>query len=173
MGIVISESGMQFGEYEQQYVYQLEKSSQYTKKLRPNGIKSCEFIMRRDNALYFAEAKTTCPQQIKADTSEEKKMKYNEYIQDIVLKMRHSLALYSSILLGRYDMDGIPEGLRERDTSHLEIKLVLVVKNAKKEWLIPFQEVFRKALKDEIKIWQVSTVNIINEQTAREKHFIL
>ena len=172
MGIVIAESGMQFGEYDQEHVYQLEKSSQYTKKLRPNGIKSCEFILRRDNTLYFVEAKTSCPQQIKADTPEEKRMKYHEYIQDIVLKMRHSLALYSNILLGRYDMDGIPELLRERNMSNLEIKLVLVVRTAEKEWLIPFQDVFRKALQDEIKIWNISAVSIINEDTARDKHFI-
>lgn len=68
MAVIISESDMQFGEYEQEQIFQLEKSSQYTKKLRPNGIKSCEFILRRDNKLYFVEAKKSCPMQIEADT---------------------------------------------------------------------------------------------------------
>lgn len=57
--------------------------------------------------------------------------------------------------------------------SDLEIRLVLVVKNAEKEWLIPFQEVFRNVLQDEMRIWKIPSFSIINESTAREKHFIL
>ena len=85
MAVIILESEMQFGEYKEEQVFQLEKSDQYTKKLRPNGIKSCEFILRRNNKLYFIEAKKSCPKQIMADTSEEKIIKYKEYIQDIAL----------------------------------------------------------------------------------------
>lgn len=173
MGVIITESDMQFGEYRQESVYQLEKSSQYTKKLKPNGIKSCEFILRRGNKLYFVEAKKSCPKQIRADTPEEKKAKYKEYIHDIALKMRHSLALYSNILLGRYDAEGVPVLLMERDMSGLEIRLVLVVKNAEKEWLIPFQDVFRNILQDELRIWRIPGVHIINEEIARDKHFII
>ncbi len=173
MAVIISESDMQFGEYEQEQIFQLEKSSQYTKKLRPNGIKSCEFILRRDNKLYFVEAKKSCPRQIEADTSEEKRIKYREYIQDIALKMRHSLALYSNILLERYDTEGVPELLKERNLSGLEIRLVLVVKNAEKGWLAPFQDVFRKELQDELRIWKIPDFSIINEETARNKQFII
>lgn len=173
MAIIIPESDMQFGEYEEEQVFHLEKSNQYEEKLKSNGIKSCEFILRRDNKLYFVEAKTSCPRQIIADTSEEKREKYNEYIQDIALKMRHSLTLYSNILLERYTKEGVPELLREKNMSNLEIRLVLVVKNAEKEWLIPFQDVFRKVLRDELRIWKIPSFSIINEATAREKRFIL
>lgn len=173
MAVIISESDMQFGEYEEEQIFQLEKSSQYTKKLRPNGIKSCEFILRRDNKLYFVEAKKSCPRQIEAGTSEEKRIKYRKYIYDIVLKMRHSLALYSNILLERYDTEGMPELLRERNLSDLEIRLVLVVKNAEKGWLAPFQDVFRNELRDELRIWKIPGFSIINEEAARNKRFII
>lgn len=173
MPVIIPESDMQFGEYGQEQVFELEKSNQYIKGLRPNGIKSCEFILRRSNKLYFVEAKKTCPKQIEADTSEEKRRKYKEYINDIALKMRHSLALYSNILLERYDSEGIPELLREKNLSGLEIRLVLVVKNAEKEWLVPFQDVFRNVLQDELRIWKIPSFNVINEETARNKHFII
>lgn len=173
MAAIITESDMQFGEYQQEQVFHLEKSSQYIKNLKPNGIKSCEFILRRGNKLYFIEAKKSCPRQIKADTSEEKKIKYKEYIQDVTLKMRHSLTLYSNILLERYDTEGIPERLREQSLSDLEIRLVLVVKNAEKDWLIPFQDVFRNMLQDELRIWKIPCFSIINEETARNKHFII
>ncbi len=173
MAVIISESEMQFGKYEKEQVFQMEKCSQYTKTLMPNGIKSCEFILRRDHKLYFIEAKKSCPRQISAETPQEKIRKYNEYIQDIVLKMRHSLALYANILLERYTAEGVPEMLREKNMSYLEIRLVLVVKDAEKEWLVPFQDVFRKRLQDELRIWKIPAFSIINEDTAREKHFII
>lgn len=173
MAVIIQESDMRFGEYEEEQVFQMEKSRQYTDKLMPNGIKSCEFILRRGNKLYFVEAKKSCPKQICADTSEEKIAKYREYIHEISLKMRHSLTLYSNILLERYVSEGVPESLREKNLSALEIRLVLVVKNAEKEWLIPFQDVFRKRLGDELRIWRIPDFIIMNEATAREKHFIL
>ena len=173
MAVIIPESGMQFGEYKEEHVFQLEKSDQYTKELRPNGIKSCEFILRRNNKLYFIEAKKSCPKQIMEDTPEEKITKYKKYIQDIALKMKHSLSLYTNILLERYEAKGVPELLQEKNMSNIDIRLVLVVKNADKEWLIPFQDVFRKVLKDELKIWKIPDFIIINEITAREKHFVI
>lgn len=173
MAVVISESDMQFGEYDKEEVFQLEKSKQYTEKLRPNGVKSCEFILRRGKKLYFVEAKKSCPKQLAADTPEEKVDKYNKYIYDIAMKMRHSLTLYSNILLERYETEGVPELLKEKDMSDLEIRLVLVVKNAEKEWLAPFQDVFRNVLQDELRIWKIPSFSIINEATARDKHFII
>lgn len=173
MAVVITESGMKFGEYTEEQIFHLEKSAQYTENLMPHGIKSCEFILRRKNRLYFVEAKSTCPKQITAETPEEKKEKYKTYIQDIVLKMRHSLTLYSAILLRRYSADEVSELLRRANMSKLQIVLVLVVRNAEKEWLIPFQEVFRRELKDEMKIWKISSFMVINEATARDKQFVI
>lgn len=173
MKITILESDMQFGEYDERQVFLIEKSNQYAGKLRQNGIKSCEFILRKAQKLYFIEAKKSCPKQIIAATPKEKRKKYDEYIDEIVLKMKHSLILYSNILLERYTLEGVPELLREKDMSHLEIRLVLVVKNAEKEWLAPFQDVFRNRLQDELHIWKIPVFSIINEEMARKKHFIL
>lgn len=46
-------------------------------------------------------------------------------------------------------------------------------KNAEKEWLIPFQDVFKRELRDELRIWKIPGFRIINEETAIEKHLIL
>ncbi len=173
MAVIIPESDMQFGEYTDEQVFQLEKSAQYTEKLKEKGIKTCEFILRRGSKLYFVEAKRSCPRQITADSPEEKIKKYNEYIHEIVWKMRHSLTLYANILLKRYGSEGISELLRKADMSGLEIILVLVVKNAEKEWLVPFQDVFRNRLRDEMGIWKIHHFFVINEATARAKHFIM
>lgn len=173
MAVIIPESDMKFGAYEENQVFRIERSSQYTEKLRPNGIKCCEFILRRGNKLYFVEAKKSCPKQITADTPEEKITKYNEYIDEVALKMRHSLTLYANILLERYAAEGIPKQLREKNLSNLEVRLVLVVKNAEKEWLVPFQDVFRNVLQDELRIWKIPSFSIINEATARERKLII
>ncbi|MCI8577898.1 MAG: hypothetical protein HFG64_10390 [Lachnospiraceae bacterium] len=173
MAVIIHESGMKFGEYEENQVFQLENSRQYTKTLSPHGVKSCEFILCRNDKLYFVEAKTSCPRHITATTPEEKTAKYNEYIHDIVLKMQHSLALYANILLERYTSDGVPDLLKKKDLSDLEIILLLVVKNAENEWLAPFQDVFRTKLRNELRIWKIRAFNIINETTARNKGFII
>ena len=45
MGVIIEESEMQFGEYDMTQVFHMEDSEQYVKKLKPNGIKSCEFVL--------------------------------------------------------------------------------------------------------------------------------
>lgn len=87
MSVVITESDMQFGKYPENFIFQIEDSAQYTEKLRQNGVRSCEFILRRGNNLCFVEAKTSCPNQITANSSEEKKIKYQEYIQEIVEKI--------------------------------------------------------------------------------------
>lgn len=106
MGVVIEESGLRFGEYPEDQVFQIEACEQYTRSLRPNGIKTCEFILRRGKKLYFFEAKSSCPRQvvrsIPENKKEEKKKAYDEFINEIVLKMRHSLSLYGNILLKRY-----------------------------------------------------------------------
>ncbi len=168
MGLIIAESGMQFGPYENDDVFYIEKSSQYCKQLSKKGIKICEFIWRKNNRLYFVEAKTSCPRQITAVSSEEKRQKYETYVHDIVLKMRHSLTLYANILLERYSNEGLSEELLDTHMADIDIRLVLVVKNAEKEWLEPFADVFRKTLQEELSIWKIPTFSVINEETARK-----
>ena len=51
MGVIIEESGLRFGEYYEDQVFQIEASEQYTKSLRQNGIKTCEFILRKGKKL--------------------------------------------------------------------------------------------------------------------------
>lgn len=171
--VTISESDMRFGEYREEDVFYIEKCEQYQNNLMPNGVKSCEFVLTRADTLYFVEAKTSCPNQITADSTEEKRKKYNDYIAEITDKMRHSLALYANILLKRHDAIGVPEALLETDLSEKKIKLVLVVKNAKTDWLIPLTDKLNKELKRESEIWKFADFYVINEECARQKHFVI
>lgn len=171
MEVIIPESEMQFGKYSENQVFYIEDSEQYKEKLRQNGVRSCEFVLLRGNRLCFIEAKKNCPNQIKADSPDEKKKKYNEYIQEIVEKMRHSLELYANILMKRYSQSGVPEQMK--NVENLDVRLILVVKNAEPAWLDPFRDKFRTQLKKEMQIWKIPDFIILNEEQARKKHFIL
>ncbi len=171
MEIIIPESDMQFGKYSENQFFYMEDSEQYKEKLRQNGVRSCEFVLLRGNRLCFIEAKKSCPHQITADSSNEKKKKYHEYIQEIVEKMRHSLELYANIVMKRYSQSGVPEQMQ--NVENLDMRLILVVKNAEPAWLDPFRDKFQKELKKEMQIWKIPDFIILNEEQARKKRFIL
>lgn len=179
MGVVIEESGLRFGEYPEDQVFQIEACEQYTRSLRPNGIKTCEFILRRGKKLYFFEAKSSCPRQvvrsIPENKKEEKKKAYDEFINEIALKMRHSLSLYGNILLKRYAQDSVSENIANPDLSKALIYLVLVINPSEGDWEPEpeLQDDLRLHLKDEMKIWKIQSLLVITPQQAREKHFII
>ena len=179
MGVIIEESGLRFGEYYEDQVFQIETSPQYTKSLRDNGIKSCEFILRKGKKLYFFEAKQSCPRQIVGDIPAGEKEKrteaYNKFIEEIALKMRHSLALYGNILLKQYSQDKVPEKLADPDLSNTLIYLVLVINPQEGEWEPEpeLQDDLRLHLKDEMRIWKIQSLAVITPQQAREKNFII
>ena len=178
MGVIIKESGMQFGEYDENQVFQIEASEQYTRHLRQNGIKVCEFILRKGNRLYFLEAKSSCPRQILCGIPsaeiEEKKNAYDKFIEEIVLKMRHSLSLYGNILLKRYSQDNIPDDMANSDLSEKDICLILVINtNGAWEPEPELEDDLNLHLNDVMKIWKIQRLLVISDQIAREKHFIL
>lgn len=168
MLVRIIESGMTFGEYSSDDVFYIENSHRY-KRVRNKGVKICEFILKRQSTLYFVEAKTTCPNQIIGNSSQDRKDKYNDYIKDVINKMKDSLALYANILFSRYESTGIPSRLLESNLSNISIRLLLVVKNAKKEWLIPLREKLESELKKDLCIWRIDKIFVINEEIARQK----
>lgn len=179
MGVIIEESGMSFGEYDESQVFQIETSKQYTKCLRQNGIKSCEFILQNEKKLYFFEAKSSCPRQMAGDIPDdkikEKKKAYDTFIEEIVLKMRHSLSLYGNILLRRYSGENIPANMANPDLSNTKIYLILVINPQNGTWEPEpeLQDDIRRHMAADLKIWKIESLLVISAQTAREKRFII
>lgn len=169
MGIIIPESDMEFGTYQEKQVFRIEESEQYKKKLRQQRVRCCEFILLRSNKLLFIEAKKSYPDPINGIIKDENR--YNTDIKEIVEKMRHSLDLYANILLNRYAQDGVSEEMK--NIENLTIRLVLVIKNADKSWIIPLQGKFRKELYPEMHIWKIQDFIILNEEQARKKRLIV
>ena len=108
---------------------------------------------------------------------EKKKKRYDEFIQEIVLKMRHSLSLYGNILLKQYSQDKVPEKLADPDLSNTLIYLVLVInpQEGEGEWEPEpeLQDDLRLHLKDEMRIWKIQSLFVITPQQARKKQFII
>ena len=106
---------------------------------------------------------------------EEKKKRYDEFIEEIVLKMRHSLSLYGNILLKRYSQDNVSENLTNSDLSNSLIYLILVINPGEGEWEPEpeLQDDLRLHLKDEMRLWKIQSLFVITPQQAREKHFII
>ncbi len=168
----IVESEMKFGPFLQEQIFKIERDTTYISSFQANGIKTCEFVLQRDGKLYFIEAKKSCPNNSEAKTSDEKRMKYEEYIHDISQKMRDSLNMYLSFLLKKNQSSGLPDYMRTLNWKNLQICFVLVVKNAEKEWLAPYQDIFRERLRNEMKIWNIPVFAVITEEKAREKRLI-
>lgn len=168
----IRESGMVFGDYQEDHVYHIEAGGLY-QTLRSKGMKCCEFILLRGGRILLIEAKTSCPRKIEASSLEEKKRKYNEYIDEITLKMKHTMQLYASVLLKRLQDESLPIALDEADLSKYRIKPILVVRTAEKEWLPSLADVLNREIADLKRIWNLDDLLVLNEEMARTKRLII
>ena len=59
--------------------------------------------------------------------------------------------------------------ISESDMQFGEYEQELVIKNAEKGWLVPFRDVFRNVLQDELRLWKIPSFSIINEETRSSK----
>lgn len=174
----ITESHMEFGEFEESNVFHIEESSQY-KLIKTHGVSCCEFILLRDDKLFLVEAKESCPRAVREGYPEgekEKQLKnFQDFITEITTKMRHTLELYGSVLLNRQPQDSLSELMREKGLHVAEIKPVLVVNTKGKGWSPDheIQEALQMKMNPESRIWKVRPILVINEVKAREKHLII
>lgn len=138
------------------------------------GIKTVEFILKRKNRqIIFLEAKTSCPNENRREESEEKARKFEEYFCDIADKFHDSLQIYLASLLRCYeDLSEVGSSLQETgEFGKNELKFILVIKNAKIEWLPGPQSILENKLRALCKIWGAKVV-VLNEELAAQHHFI-
>lgn len=170
--ITILESGMEFGEYNSEDCFYIEKSVQYQSELDTEGLKTCEFVLLFDKNLLFVEAKSSCPNYLNCDKSEEKKVKYNEYINSIANKLKHSLQLYFNIVLRRYSNKDFSNTMQKYNYSNADIVFVVVVRNAEMSWLAHYKEKIEQLLNEEMRLWKIKSLIFLNEEWAKKKKLI-
>lgn len=164
--VQINESNMIFGDFEEDTIFQIEKSKLHNKI--GNGIKVVEFIfLRNENELNFIEAKSSSPRPTKDNI-----VRFNEFIEEIVDKFIHSFNLfYSTILKRNKDYGEMNNNFFELDNSQTKLKLILVIKGHEIEWLLPISDALKKKLSYQNIIWK-SEVIVMNEKIANKYNLV-
>lgn len=165
--VEIIESNMHFGEFDEKQVFQIENSELY--RNMGKGIRVVEFItVRDDKKLEFIEAKSSSPKPLK-DNSD----RFDEYIDEICSKFIDSFNLYYSSILkrnkGYYEMS---DQFLKLDNSVVKFIFILVIKEHKKEWLMPINEAIKKRMIKHSSIWK-STIAVLNEEGAKKRGLII
>ena len=152
---VIVESGIPFVA---ENVFHIENTAAY--KNLGSGIKSVEFVRRKNEVLVFVEAKTTFPNPNNSET------KFNIASADIADKFIHSLNLFASIILGLYTDDiSATDNLSSKSTT---ITFILVIREHMTEWCEQVKDKLTLLLNDCTyfrEIWRPK-VYVINYATA-------
>lgn len=158
------ESGMQFRHGNGQVCWPPEQCDTH-KSMK--GVMICDFVIKRGNRkLFFMEAKSSNP-----------KHNLQPYIDEIAEKLENSVGFFYSHAAGRLQgqQAPLPATMKEADLLRTGVhQLLLIIRNAKKEWLTGVQE----ALAQNARIYKlkqikrIQSVICLNEEMAREKQFI-
>lgn len=160
--MIITESEMNFGPFDEKNVFYIEQSELY-KNLGEN-VKIAEFIFRKADKLVFVEAKSSAPNP-KGDTPEN----FHTYINKITQKLNNSFALLLSAKLNiaKDSEKEVEHFIKLEELSTMKMTFRLVIKKAKKEELRPIQDALQKELLVQSKIWGIE-VKVINEEIAKQ-----
>lgn len=135
----ITESRIKFGDFEDDTVYHIEKSELYNKVNGKNGgIKICEFILVKDGALNFVEAKSSAPQS--PDDQ-------NKYILDLYEKFLNSCFLYFTICHKRHPgfVAEYPKEILIACCESMNFNFILVIPEFEDQWC---SDLHQKLLQD-------------------------
>ena len=167
---VITESDMNFGEFQEDDLFHIENSQIY--KELGSGVQTVEFVLRYDkNSIVFLEAKKSCPNAANRLESKDKEKKFEDYYSSVTEKFIASLQIYLAAILNRYgETSEIGDRLwLSHQMKNMQLKFILVVKNAEDvAWLAgPLAELKARLLQVR-KIWKVE-VAVLNEELAKKQ----
>jgi hypothetical protein len=168
--ITITESGMDFGKFDEDNLFYVEKSDLY--KSLGLGIKTVEFVtlQGKDNII-FVEAKTGCPNPANKGKGGEDAERFNSFYDDIADKFVDSLQVYMAGVMENYtDTDEIGNSLKNikpLKSKHLKFVLVITSDEILEDWLRGPKLELEERLKKAKKIWDVNIV-VLNRKMAIE-----
>lgn len=162
----IKESDMCF-ELSAAKTFAIERSRVY-QKINPHGVSAVEFITLgpRDDIL-FVEAKRSTP-------NEDDPEGLAGFVGSISRKFIHSLEVCYALLVrslpGNPD-ESIPEAIKDKLMDKPTIKLILIVNKLNPQHCAPLQDLLRKTLRAEERIWHMNVI-VLNKEMAFKKHMI-
>lgn len=170
MGEIITESGVDFGEFESADLFRIESSGLL--KSFGQGIKTVEFILlSQKDDIIFLEAKTGCPNPKNKMTGGTAAENFCSFYDDIADKFIDSLQVYMAGILENFeDTSEIGRNLADvKPLRNRKLKFVLVITadEIKEDWLQGPKLELEERLKRLLKIWRGKVV-VLNKNLAAE-----
>lgn len=170
MSQILLESNMKIGPFEDNLFFKIENSKLH--KSMKSKFRATECIIKRSDNILLIEAKTSCPNVdvSKSDTEEIKIKKCNEYFIEIKEKFEDTFNMYLAVYVGKnmnYDEIGT-DLLLDGILKASKIKLVLIIKNANRDWLPQIKAMLEKELIKFCRLWKVDIV-VLNEEMAIDR----
>lgn len=160
------ESDMTF-QYDSDDMFLPERSSIYKSLVKQDGIKSCDFVWYHNEKLFFIEVKATAP--------DNKNPNLTKYIQEIHLKLIHTLLMFLGMHCGRPFREEtiLPSNISSVNVAEIAIVPVLIVRQHQKDWIPSLADTIRKHIKGTKKAYCLDDIIVLNEESARKKRFII
>lgn len=103
----------------------------------------------------------------------EVKMKYNQYVQDIVAKMCDSLTTFASIVLDRHEKVTLPRQLNFSNFKQFKICFVLGIKSYDRQLASELKEKLNKEIRNDRSIWKIENFIVYTESMAQRIKLVL
>lgn len=160
----IRESSVDFGPFEEENLFHIEKSP--LREILGKGLKSVEFITLKEQKVIFLEAKSSFPNPHNKTSEEE----FQKYYDDIGQKLIDSFKIFLPGIMGMWeDAPEIGENLKSifpiRDYK-LEFILVITSEGIREEWLGSPKLELEKELIEYRKIWNME-IKVLTQDLAK------
>ncbi len=157
----ISESGLNF-KVEKERVFVPEQEDFY-KKLSARGVKICDLIYlntSKSKELLFIEVKSSSP-----------KDNQDFFVKEIQQKFVDSILVYAGAIANRRNTQAknLPDELKNQTALTRKMRLVLIIKDHKPDWLAPLRDNLRKECKALERLFSLEETHVYNQQFARRK----
>ncbi len=161
--ITIVESGLKFGPFHPNQVFQIEISANVRSR---QGIKTCEFVWwkNRSTQLVLVEAKSSIPQPTSNPEA------YNNFWQDVLEKFDNAMQLMLLATLRRPPQlhHELPAEMQALPWEQLKLVCYLVIPDAPNDVLQALTDRLRNEMKRQKRLWRQSELFVINANKARD-----
>lgn len=157
--ITITESNLKFV-LDDGRLFRPEKEDFYTKLSSQVSIRICDFLfVTSDEHLWIVEVKSSAPKDNAA------------LVQEIKQKFLDSLLIYVATWANRANTPTryLPPLLQTPDALQRRIRLILIIKDHKPDWLPPLRDSLQKACRPLEKLFSLEETQVHNQDSARRK----
>jgi len=157
--IPIIESSLTFN-MEENRLYRPEQEIFYKKLCSKHPIKICDLIyLQMNEELLIIEVKSSAPKKLES------------YLMDIKQKFNDSILVYIASWANRPNTTphNLPIPLQLEGSLRRKMRLVLIVKDHKKEWCVPLKDALSKICTPLEKVFSLETTQVFNQDLARTK----